>query len=130
MPSFHRNTDAQSPLDSSQIASEKHGSLEYVAQQGENGSVPTYQEASGAPVEIRSPLGYRVQWFTIIFLNIGQMVGTGVFSTRESIHRPAFRLWLIITSCEYIKPDRIGGFIDDILGGWFRHRLLWISDIP
>lgn len=63
---------------------EKNGSLEYVAQQGENGSVPTYQEASGAPVEVRSPLGYRVEWFTIIFLNIGQMVGTGVFSTRES----------------------------------------------
>lgn len=74
----------------SEYVTEKHGSLEYVAQQGENGSVPTYQEASGAPVEIRSPLGYRVEWFTIIFLNIGQMVGTGVFSTREfrprSIH--------------------------------------------
>jgi hypothetical protein len=65
------------------VISRKHGSLEYVAQQGENGSVPTYQEASGAPVEVRNPLGYQVQWFTIIFLNIGQMVGTGVFSTRE-----------------------------------------------
>lgn len=58
---------------------EKNGSLEYVAQQGENGSVPTYQEASGAPVEVRSPLGYRVEWFTIIFLNIGQ-VGARTFS--------------------------------------------------
>ena len=84
MSSFQGNNGAQSPLDSSYAANEKHGSLEYVAQQGENGSVPTYQEASGAPVEVRSPLGYRVQWFTIIFLNIGQMVGTGVFSTRES----------------------------------------------
>lgn len=67
----------------SEYVAEKHGSLEYVALQGENGSVPTYQEASGAPVEVRSPLGYRVEWFTIIFLNIGQMVGTGVFSTRQ-----------------------------------------------
>jgi len=87
MSSFQGNNGAQSPLDSSHVAHEKHGSLVYVAQQGENGSVPTYQEASGAPVEIRSPLGYRVQWFTIIFLNIGQMVGTGVFSTRESLSR-------------------------------------------
>jgi hypothetical protein len=87
MSSFRRNNRAQSPLDSSHVANEKHGSLEYVAQQGENGSVPTYQEASGAPVEVRSPLGYRVQWFTIIFLNIGQMVGTGVFSTRKSLHQ-------------------------------------------
>lgn len=68
------------------LVKEKNGSLEYVAQQGENGSVPTYQEASGAPVEIRSPLGYRVEWVTIIFLNIGQMIGTGVFSTRRSLH--------------------------------------------
>lgn len=83
MPLFNRNNGAQSPLHSFEAANEKHGSLEYVAQQGENGSVPTYQEASGAPVEVRSPLGYRVQWFTIIFLNIGQMVGTGVFSTRK-----------------------------------------------
>lgn len=84
MPVFSQNNGGQSPFHSSEVADEKHGgSLEYVAQQGENGSVPTYQEASGAPVEVRSPLGYRVQWFTIIFLNIGQMVGTGVFSTRK-----------------------------------------------
>jgi hypothetical protein len=70
-------------LGTTEVSKEKHGSLEYIAQQGENGSVPTYQEASGAPVKVRSPLGYQVQWFTIISLNIGQMVGTGVFSTRE-----------------------------------------------
>jgi hypothetical protein len=72
----------QSPV-RNRVHNEKHGSLDYVAQQGENGSVPTYQEASGAPVEVRSPMGYQVQWYTIIFLNIGQMVGTGVFSTRK-----------------------------------------------
>lgn len=60
----------------------KTGNLEFVAEQGENGSKTTYQEASGAPVEAHSPLGTRVQWFTIVFLNLGQMIGTGVFSTR------------------------------------------------
>lgn len=61
----------------------KTGNLEFVAEQGENGGKPTYQEASGAPVEAHSPLGTSVQWYTIVFLNIGQMIGTGVFSTRE-----------------------------------------------
>jgi hypothetical protein len=55
-----------------------------VAEQGENGGKPTYQEASGAPVEAHSPLPAQIQWYTIIFLNLGQMIGTGVFSTRAS----------------------------------------------
>lgn len=58
------------------------GNLEFVAEQGENGGKTTYQEASGAPVEAHSPLGTRIGWYTIIFLNLGQMIGTGVFSTR------------------------------------------------
>lgn len=61
----------------------KVGSLAFVGEQGGNGSAPTFQEATGAPVEQESPLGYKVRWFTIIFLNIGQMIGTGVFSTRK-----------------------------------------------
>ncbi|KAF9630239.1 Amino acid/polyamine transporter I [Lasiodiplodia theobromae] len=63
----------------------KVGSLAFVGEQGGNGSAPTFQEATGAPVEQESPLGYKVKWFTIIFLNIGQMIGTGVFSTPASI---------------------------------------------
>ncbi|KAL3427217.1 high-affinity methionine permease [Phlyctema vagabunda] len=59
----------------------RDGDLEYTREVGGNGSKPSYQEASGAPVEKSSPLGYQIQWFTVIFLNIGQMVGTGVFST-------------------------------------------------
>jgi hypothetical protein len=129
MPSFLRNNGAQSPPESSHVANEKHGSLEYVAQQGQNGSVPTYQEASGAPVEVRSPLGYRVQWFTIIFLNIGQMVGTGVFSTRKSLYQSYMVDRLIITSRKHPESDGLGGFIDDILGHWVHHRLLWAGDI-
>lgn len=65
----------------------KQGNLHFIAGQGANGGLPTYQEASGAPIESDSPLGYKVRWFTIIFLNIGQMVGTGVFSTRECFTR-------------------------------------------
>jgi hypothetical protein len=62
------------------------GSLTYVAEQGGNDSLPSYQEALGAPVEKRSPFGYAVGPITIIFLNISKMVGTGVYSTRKHTH--------------------------------------------
>lgn len=45
--------------------------------------VTVYQDANGAPVEQVSPLGYHVGWYGILFLNVSQMVGTGVFSTRK-----------------------------------------------
>lgn len=62
------------------------GSLRYVqVDQAGNGSDPTYQEATGAPVEVNSPLGYDVGPVTIVFLNISMMIGTGVYSTREQI---------------------------------------------
>jgi hypothetical protein len=60
------------------------GSLDIVRVKGGNDSQVSYQDASGAPVERRSPLGYQVYWFTVMFLNVGQMIGTGVFSTRLS----------------------------------------------
>lgn len=60
------------------------GSLHYVVEKGGNDSQPSYQEATGAPVEVNSPLGYNVGAVTIIFLNISKMVGTGVYSTRKS----------------------------------------------
>jgi len=77
----------------------REGNLEFTAEYGGNGSVPSYQETSGAPVERDSPLGYNVGWFTIMFLNIGQMIGTGVFSTRM------FFLTSIpaLTRCRYPK---------------------------
>lgn len=58
------------------------GSLRYTVEEGFNSSNPTYQEASGAPVESKSPLGYSVGWVTVVLLNLSMMVGTGVFSTR------------------------------------------------
>lgn len=60
------------------------GSLHYVAEKAGNDSgAYTYQEASGAPVETQSPLGYNVGPVTIIFLNISMMIGTGIYSTRK-----------------------------------------------
>ncbi|KAH6974456.1 amino acid permease-domain-containing protein [Ilyonectria sp. MPI-CAGE-AT-0026] len=61
------------------------GGLAYTRVQGGNGSKPSYQEAVGAPVEAKSPLGYHVNWITVIFLNINMMIGTGIFSTPASI---------------------------------------------
>ncbi|XWW96152.1 hypothetical protein V2A60_004124 [Cordyceps javanica] len=61
------------------------GELTYNRVTAGNGSGATYQEATGAPVESSSPLGYHVGWATIIFLNINQMIGTGIFSTPGSI---------------------------------------------
>ena len=63
------------------------GSLHYVAEKAGNDSGLSYQEASGAPVEAQSPLGYEVGAVTIIFLNVSKMIGTGVFSTR-GFHGP------------------------------------------
>jgi hypothetical protein len=53
--------------------------------------VPVFQDANGAPVETVSPLGYHVGWAGILFLNVSQMVGTGVFSTRKTNSYPRRR---------------------------------------
>lgn len=70
-------------IDAAPGANLTEGSLEFTVAQGGNDSLPSYQEASGAPVEIDSPLGYFVGPVTVIFLNISTMIGTGVYSTRE-----------------------------------------------
>lgn len=76
-------TDGRTNYNSDSEASVIHdGKLSYVRQIGGNGG-SGYQEAVGAPVESKSPLGYHVNWFTVIFLNVNMMVGTGIFSTRE-----------------------------------------------
>ncbi|KAI9369082.1 high affinity methionine permease [Aspergillus egyptiacus] len=61
------------------------GTLHFTADSGSNSSLPTYQEATGAPVEVHSPLGYYAGFVTLIFMNINKMVGTGVFSTPSSV---------------------------------------------
>ena len=61
------------------------GSLKYTIEHGGNNSGPSYQEASGAPVERSSPLGYAVGPIAIMMLNLSKMVGTGIYSTPSSI---------------------------------------------
>ncbi|KAI9163422.1 High-affinity methionine permease [Paramyrothecium foliicola] len=61
------------------------GSLKYVGETGGNSSAVTYQEASGAPVEAESPLGYSVGPATIVMINVTMMIGTGIYSTPSSI---------------------------------------------
>ncbi|KAK0642550.1 High-affinity methionine permease [Lasiodiplodia hormozganensis] len=107
----------------------KVGSLAFVGEQGGNGSAPTFQEATGAPVEQESPLGYKVKWFTIIFLNIGQMIGTGVFSTLLAQY--AFKM-----SPDYSPSDweqkgvAIASYTLAIVLLIVSNRLsLWLSDI-
>lgn len=64
------------------------GSTKYVGERGGNDAPLTYQEATGAPVEHNSPLGYSVGPVTIVLINVTMMIGTGIYSTRtsEKIH--------------------------------------------
>lgn len=55
------------------------GNLKYVGEQGGNSAPIAYQEASGAPIETHSPLGYNVGPITIVFLNLSKMIGTGIW---------------------------------------------------
>lgn len=59
------------------------GEFHYAIEKACNGSDASYQEASGAPVEVKSPLGYSVGPVTLLFLNISMMIGTGIYSTRK-----------------------------------------------
>lgn len=80
------------------------GSLEFTFAQGGNSSLPSYQEAAGAPVETNSPFGYFVGPVTVVFLNISMMIGTGVFSTRKPPGGPDLDITLGLTlgcSCYY-----------------------------
>ena len=69
----------------SQTDTVSEGSLKFTLEHGGNNSDPSYQEATGAPVEKSSPLGYSVGPIAIIALNVSQMVGTGIYSTPSSV---------------------------------------------
>ena len=56
---------------------------QYISERGGNDAQPTYQDASGAPIENKSPLGYSVGPVTITLLNITMMIGAGIYSTRK-----------------------------------------------
>ncbi|THC89894.1 hypothetical protein EYZ11_010645 [Aspergillus tanneri] len=70
------------------------GSLHFTAEGGANSTQLTYQEASGAPIEVNSPLGYSVGYVTVVFLNLSKMIGTGVFTTPGSVGLSLF-YWVI-----------------------------------
>jgi hypothetical protein len=75
-------TDAH-PVETGDLGEITDGDIKYVIEKAGNDSEISYQEASGAPVEVVSPLGYSVGSFTIILLNISKMIGTGIYSTRK-----------------------------------------------
>ncbi|KAI8267354.1 High-affinity methionine permease [Colletotrichum sp. SAR11_239] len=68
-----------------QVEKISNGSVQYIGEKGGNDAPPTYQDASGAPVENNSPLGYSVGPVTITLLNITMMIGAGIYSTPASI---------------------------------------------
>ena len=79
---FTKSADIEAEERSDEFSVINDGNLNYTAAGGANSSKLTYQEASGAPIETKSPLGYSVGAVTVIGLNLNQMIGTGVFSTR------------------------------------------------
>ena len=114
-------------LDTVDSAEVTDGSLKYTREKGGNDSLPSYQEASGAPVESHSPLGYSVGPITIIFLNVSKMIGTGVYSTRELHLISSFEVVLCcvracvlmggrVCSVDYSQGDWFGWAIDGVLG--------------
>lgn len=84
---FHRNNSRRepAPVYTADEGAVSDGSLQYVVEKTGNTNEVSYQEASGAPVESDSPLGYSVGAITIIFLNLSKMIGTGIYSTRRSL---------------------------------------------
>ncbi|KIY61698.1 high-affinity methionine permease [Cylindrobasidium torrendii FP15055 ss-10] len=46
-----------------------------------------HRNEGGAPIEDVSPIGIQVGWWTAVFLNFSQMIGTGIFSTPGTILR-------------------------------------------
>jgi hypothetical protein len=91
MPLWQRRETSKHDSEVAASGSDTHtefisdGDLKYAFEQGYNDSSPSYQEASGAPVESKSPLGYNVGPIAILFLNFSKMVGTGVYSTPSSV---------------------------------------------
>ncbi|KUI72528.1 High-affinity methionine permease [Cytospora mali] len=80
-----RRNDGEDVAIGDAVSEISDGSIKYVAEAGGNAAEATYQDASGAPVEKESPMGYSVNSFTILFLNISMMIGTGIFSTPSTI---------------------------------------------
>jgi hypothetical protein len=70
-----------------------NGTFQYVGEGGGNNSGLTYQDATGAPIESKSPLGYSVGPVTITLLNITMMIGAGIYSTRKCDKTTHSQIW-------------------------------------
>lgn len=96
----------------------KDGGLTFTAAEGINSTAVTYQDAAGAPVETNSPLGYSVSFWTSLCLNINQMIGTGIFSTRESVELQSLQFCSLLTLSKS-RLDSRGSRL-----GWTHYGLL------
>ncbi|KAF7556129.1 hypothetical protein G7Z17_g1676 [Cylindrodendrum hubeiense] len=83
-PFSERAVEAGTVLDG-QRQEVSDGSTHYIGEKGGNDAQITYQDATGAPIENNSPLGYSVGPVTITLLNITMMIGAGIYSTPSSI---------------------------------------------
>ncbi|KAJ3992956.1 high affinity methionine permease [Lentinula boryana] len=99
------------------------------------------EEAFGAPVETISPLGYHVDWISVIFLNVSRIIGVGVFVTPATILRGVGSVgismiyWVIgflfsaASLCVYLEylcyyPQRSGGIVTYLEKAFPRPRLM------
>jgi hypothetical protein len=108
------------------------GNLAYTRAKAGNGSKAAYQEAVGAPVETDSPLGYEVGWFTVIFVNINMLIGTGIFSLRKFEKNQILHVMNYasnLRSCEYSPPNWVYRPIPDLLVHWISHGRKWNQSI-
>ncbi|PQE23859.1 high-affinity methionine permease protein [Rutstroemia sp. NJR-2017a BBW] len=94
------------------------GSLEFVHEYGNNGSKPSYQEASGAPVENISPLGLEVTSLTTVFLNIGQMIAASILTNVGSVGLAMlyWALGLLISGCQFAIYTELASYFPNRSG--------------
>ncbi|TFK75091.1 high affinity methionine permease [Pluteus cervinus] len=64
---------------------EKDSVIVHASEVSDDGTFFEDVDTTGAPTEKVSPLGYHVDWISVVFLNISKMIGTGVFTTPGSI---------------------------------------------
>lgn len=104
----------------------QYGDVKFTAAEGGNSSRVTYQNAVGAPVETNSPLGYSVSFWVSLTLNINQMVGSGIFSTRESslLWSCVVRRDVILTRCKAATILQGVGSVGLTMIYWFIGYLL------
>lgn len=123
----HENGSGKAAVAPTGDAELENRNLKYTLETARNDSDPSYQVATGAPVELESPLGYSVGPVTIIFLNVSKMIGTGVYSTRKH-ESPSTSALVRFTHGQGLTPGdvsirnsqrhRLCRPVDDLLGPW------------